>query len=76
MSKLQRVLHQAAYAEQHYLWDENKICMTELMSILPLLLAQGYGWDIATAEGGWGLDKVLQFRQHTLNGISNEITLY
>ena len=36
---------------------------------------QGYAWEITTAEGGWGLDKVLQARQHALNGITNGIDL-
>ena len=36
---------------------------------------QGYAWEITTAEGGWGLDKVLQSRQHILNGITNGIDL-
>ena len=36
---------------------------------------QGYAWEITTAEGGWGLDKVLQSRQHLLNGITNGIDL-
>jgi hypothetical protein len=36
---------------------------------------QGYAWEITTAEGGWGLDKVLQARQHVLNGITNGIDL-
>lgn len=36
---------------------------------------QGYAWEITTPEGGWGLDKVLQSRQHILNGITNGIDL-
>ena len=36
---------------------------------------QGYAWEITTAEGGWGLDKVLQSRQHVLNGITNGIDM-
>ena len=36
---------------------------------------QGYAWEITTAEGGWGLDTVLQSRQHILNGITNGIDL-
>ena len=34
-----------------------------------------YAWEIISAEGGWGLDKVLQSVQHLLIGISNRITL-
>lgn len=40
-----------------------------------LCLLQGYAWEITTAEGGWGLDKVLQARQHVLNGITNGIDM-
>jgi starch synthase len=36
---------------------------------------QGYAWEITTPEGGWGLDKVLQSRQHVLNGITNGIDM-
>lgn len=35
--------------------------------------AQGYAWEIITAEGGWGLDGVLQSRGHVLDGIANGI---
>lgn len=35
--------------------------------------AQGYAWEITTAEGGWGLDGVLQSRGHVLDGIANGI---
>lgn len=38
-------------------------------------VSEGYAWEITTAEGGWGLDKVLQARQHVLNGITNGIDL-
>lgn len=34
---------------------------------------QGYAWEITTKEGGWGMDGVLQSRQHVLNGIANGI---
>ena len=37
--------------------------------------AQGYAWEITTPEGGWGLDCVLQSRQHVLNGITNGIDM-
>ncbi|CAK0737501.1 hypothetical protein CVIRNUC_000923 [Coccomyxa viridis] len=38
-------------------------------------VSEGYAWEITTPEGGWGLDKVLQSRQHILNGITNGIDL-
>lgn len=51
---------------QHHLWDDKKICKTEKLYILPLfLLAQGYAWEIAAAEGSWGLDKVLHVKADT-----------
>ena len=40
-----------------------------------LARAQGYAWEITTPEGGWGLDRVLQSRQHVLNGITNGIDM-
>jgi glycogen synthase len=48
-------------------------CLTHQESCTAAL--QGYAWEITTAEGGWGLDKVLQARQHVLNGITNGIDL-
>ena len=38
-------------------------------------MPKGYAWEITTAEGGWGLDGVLQDRQHVLNGIANGIDM-
>lgn len=35
--------------------------------------AQGYAWEVCTAEGGWGLHHVLQGRKHVLNGITNGV---
>jgi len=39
------------------------------------MCAQGYAWEITTKEGGWGMDGVLQSRQHVLNGIANGIDM-
>ena len=33
----------------------------------------GSVWEITTAEGGWGLDKILQAGQHVLNGTTKGI---
>jgi len=40
-----------------------------------LTVSQGYAWEITTKEGGWGMDGVLQSRQHVLNGIANGIDM-
>jgi starch synthase len=35
--------------------------------------AQGYAWEVCTAEGGWGLHHVLQGRKRVLDGITNGV---
>lgn len=44
-----------------------------LITVNSAFHVQGYAWEITTAEGGWGLDGVLQGVQHKLDGIANGI---
>jgi len=38
-----------------------------------LTVSQGYAYEIATPEGGFGVDNLLRARQHQLNGITNGV---
>eukprot|EP00899_Mesostigma_viride_P014030 jgi/Mesvir1/22628/Mv14066-RA.1 len=38
-----------------------------------LTVSPGYAWEMATSEGGWGLDTILRNRSYHTNGILNGI---